>query len=324
MTSVQLRINGSDQRHTIDQKPRIQDVFDLVGQTPSVRIRIDPALSAQKIFVKLEGMNPSGSLKDRAGVAMLRTAIEEGHLTPGKTILDASSGNFACAVALYAKILGYPCEFAVSSKLTAAKRDFLAYLGATLYTVGDFTIQGNHFCRELSEKHSDKYFFMDQLHNSQNPGAHYRSTGPEILAAFPDLAMVVASLGSGGTLAGVAQYMKKFAPHVRIVAVECASGNRLPGTGSFLDGDYVTPFIRKGYEEQLFDEKVLITEAEAARATRWLVNQGIFGGLQTGGVVHACVNRASALNVKGSIVAISGDTGWKNLDKLIPAGDKLK
>ena len=129
--------------------------------------------------------------------------------------------------------------------------------------------------------------------------------------------MVVGSLGSGGTMAGIAEYMKSAAPHVKIVVVESASGNRIPGTGAFIDGDYVTPFIQRAYQEKYFDHKVLITESEAARAVQLLMEQGIFGGLQTGGVLHAAIERAKAWNLKGRIVALSGDTGWKNLDKLL-------
>lgn len=293
-----------------------QDIFGMVGRTPSVCVRMDNGPS-QQFFIKLEGANPSGSIKDRACVFILRSALAEGELAQGKTVLDASSGNFACALALYAKCLGYPCEVAVSSKLTSEKRGFLEYLGARIHKVGDFTIEGNEFCRRLAASNPGKYFFADQLHNWQNPRAHCETTGPEIIADFPDVAMVVGSLGSGGTMAGIGEYMKRVAPHVKIAVVESASGNRIPGTGTFLDGDYVTPFIRRGYAENYFDHKVLISEAEATRATQFLVGQGIFGGLQTGGVLHAALDRAKAWNVKGTIVMLSGDTGWKNLDKLL-------
>jgi cysteine synthase len=293
-----------------------KDIFEMVGNTPSVGVCMSRK-PAQQFFIKMEGANPSGSIKDRACVAMLRAGLEEGKLSTGKTVLDASSGNYACALALYSKHLGYPCEVTVSSKLTSAKRDFLQYLGARINNVGDFTIEGNEFCRKLNESNPDKYFFTDQLHNWQNPQAHYRTTGPEIISEFPDVAMVVGSLGSGGTMAGVGEYMKSVAPHVKVVVVESATGNRIPGTGTFIDGDYVTPFIRRAYEEKYFDYTVLISESEAARAAKVLINQGIFGGLQTGGILHAALDRAEAWNLKGPIVMLSGDTGWKNLDKLL-------
>jgi cysteine synthase len=130
--------------------------------------------------------------------------------------------------------------------------------------------------------------------------------------------MVVGSLGSGGTMAGLAEYMKEAAPHVKIVAVECASGSRIPGTGTFVDGDYVSPFIRKAREQGHFDLMVKVSEQDAASATKILINQGIFCGVQTGGVLHAALTSASLADVRGPIVVLSGDSGWKNLDKLMP------
>jgi [CysO sulfur-carrier protein]-thiocarboxylate-dependent cysteine synthase len=293
-----------------------KDILSMVGKTPSIGLRVDNG-PAQQFFMKLEGSNPSGSIKDRACVFMLQSALEDGTLVPGRIVLDASSGNFACALALYTKYLGYQCEVAVSSKLTSEKRGFLEYLGTRIYNVGDFTIEGNEFCRQLNESNPGKYFFTDQLHNWRNPQAHYQTTGPEIIFDFPDIAMVVGSLGSGGTMAGIGEYLKRVAPHVKVVVVESAAGNRIPGTGTFVDGDYVTPFIQRAYQQNYFDYKVLISESEAARAVQILIGQGIFCGLQTGGVLHAALDRAKAWNVKGPIVMLSGDTGWKNLDRLL-------
>jgi cysteine synthase len=293
------------------------NVFELVGNTPTVRVRVS-GTRGPSLFLKLEGCNPTGSIKDRACVSMLRSAVKDGSLTPGKLVLDASSGNFACSLAFYGKILGYSSVVAVSSKLTAAKRAFLSYFGTTIHDIGEFTIQGNNFCRTLAETEPDKYCFLDQLHNWRNPEAHYETTGPEIISDVPDVAMVVGSLGSGGTMTGVARYMKQVAPHVKIVVVECASTSRIPGTGTFIDGDYVTPFIRKAYDQAYFDHTIQITEADAGQATQLLVDQGIFAGLQTGGVFHAALTCACRLNIKGPVVALSGDTGWKNLDKLLP------
>ena len=292
------------------------DVFGLVGKTPCVRVRTPD--DRARIFMKLEGANPSGSVKDRACASMLRAALADGALQPGRTLLDASSGNFACALVLFGKALGYATTVAVSSKLTAAKRDFLTYLGATIHQIGDFTIQGNEFCRQLAARDRGAYCFLDQLHNWSNPRAHYDSTGPEIIAAVPDVHVIVGTLGSGGTMLGTAEYFAQHAPHVRIVVVESASGSRIPGTGTFLDGDYVTPFIAKGFAEGYFDQRVYVTEADAARVNAQLVAQGIFGGLQTGAVMQAALTIAAEAPAGQAVVALSGDTGWKNLDKLVP------
>ena len=294
---------------------KYDDVMQMVGRTPHVLVRCAEAPAA-RIHVKLEGFNPTGSLKDRACLYMIRSLQARGALQAGMTLLDASSGNMACAIAYYGKLLGYPTTVVANSKLTADKRNFIEYYGATLHLVGDFTIEGNRFCRELAERERH-YCFLDQLHNWDNPRAHYETTGPEILQDFPAAAMVVCSLGSGGTLLGTTQFLKEQRPDIKVVAVQAAAGTKLPGTGSFDDGDYVTPFIRKGIEERLFDQVVKITEQDAVRRTGQLKEQGLFCGLQTGGVLHAALSALRDSDVAGDVIIISGDTGWKNMAKLL-------
>jgi len=292
-----------------------EDVFSLVGDTPHVRIEVDERPKA-RVYVKLEGDNPTGSVKDRACVAMLRQKIASGELRPGRTVLDASSGNMACAIAYFGRVLGYPTRVFSNSKLTDDKRAFIEYFGAELDIVGQFTIEGNRECRRIADAEPETYCFLDQLHNPANPRAHYEATGPEILAAFPDLRMLVGSLGSGGSLAGTAEYLKERLPDLTVVAVEAASGTRLPGTGAFVDGDYVTPFIERGYAEGLFDRTVRVHEEEAKEATRRLRDRGIFCGIQTGGVFHAVVESLGEVDAEGDVVFLSGDSGWKNMEKL--------
>ncbi len=303
---------------------RYDNTSALVGRTPHVRVHSSRAPDA-RLHVKLEGWNPTGSVKDRAGLHMIRDALDSGALQPGMTLLDASSGNMACALAYFGRLMGHRTTLVVSSKLTQDKRNFLLYYGAELYQVGDFTIEGNRFCRELVEREEPgRYCFFDQLHNWANPQAHYEATGPEILQAFPDVEVVVGSLGSGGTLYGTARYLKEHRPHVKVVAVQSAQGTKIPGTGSFDDGDYRTPFILKGFEDGIFDRVVKVSEPEVVRATLELRDQGIFGGLQSGGVFHAAQETARELEVTGDVVFISGDSGWKNIDKLLPHTTSLE
>ncbi|MBV9774201.1 MAG: pyridoxal-phosphate dependent enzyme, partial [Gemmatimonadetes bacterium] len=244
-----------------------ETIWQAVGETPHLRVSV-PELPSARVYVKLEGWNPTGSVKDRGGLRMIQEALADGSLRPGMTLLDASSGNMACALAYFGRVMGHPTEVVVSSKLTEDKRNFLRFYGATIHQVGDFTIEGNRWCRERVEREgSGHYHFFDQLHNWANPRAHYEGTGPEILADFPDVQMVVGSLGSGGTLYGTGLYLREQRPGVRIVAVESAPGTKIPGTGSFSDGDYVTPFIRKGREDGIFDHTVRIHEGDAVRRT---------------------------------------------------------
>src|SRR5205085_9339712 len=296
---------------------KYRDITSMVGQTPHLRLRSTETPGAQ-IHVKLEGYNPTGSVKDRACLNMMRMLEREGKLKVPLTLLDASSGNFACAVALFAKLFGFPATVIVNSKITADKRNFLQYFGAEVIQVGDFTIEGNRYCREvLLAREPDKYLFLDQLHNWSNPQAYYESIGPEILDDFPDVAIVVGSLGSGGTMNGAGRFLKEEKPRTRIVAVEAARGTKLPGTGSFDEGDYVTPFIQSARDEGVFDHVVKVTEQDAVRRTAQLREQGVFCGLQTGGVLHAAITAVNEFKIEGDVVIVSGDTGWKNMDKLL-------
>lgn len=295
---------------------RYDDVFSLVGGTPHLRLRCDEVPGAA-LFCKLEGCNPTGSIKDRAGVRLLRENLEAGRLRPGISVLDASSGNMGCSLAYFGRLLGYPTTVVSSSKLTEDKRGFMRYFGATVETVGDFTIEGNRLCREMAEREPDRYCFLDQLHSWGNPQAHYETTGPEILESFPEIGLLVGSLGSGGSLFGTAKLLKEKRPGLLVTAVQAAPGTRLPGTGAFDDGDYVTPFIRQGYDSGLFDLCLKVDAGAAAARTRQLRDQGVFAGLQTGGVFEAAVRSVRELEITGEVVILSGDSGWKNMEKLL-------
>jgi cysteine synthase len=292
------------------------DFTQMVGRTPCGLFRPIEKPKA-RIWIKLEGLNPSGSVKDRAGLYNIKGAIDRGLLTKGKTILDASSGNMACALAYFGAILGYAVVVVCSSKLTADKAQFIRFYGAELVLFGNFTIEGNLHCAEsIVPQAPEKYAFLDQLRNWDNPRAHFETTGPEILQDFPDIQAVVGSLGSGGTMNGVARFLKEHSPRTRIVTVEAAAGTKIPGTAAFSDGDFVTPFIEQLWGSELVDSRRQVNLGEAETRTRELASQGFFCGIQTGGVVQAAVREAIENDLRGDIVVIAGDTGWKNMDRL--------
>lgn len=290
---------------------KLDDVFQLVGRTPAVPLD-DSDLP--RLYVKLEGQNPTGSLKDRACAGMLERARGRGRLAPSTCLLDASSGNFACSMSYFGHVLGLRTVVVCNSKLTAEKRAFIEYFGAELQLVGDITIHGNEHCRRLVQADGHDYLFLDQLHNWANPWAHFRTTGPELVADFPELAVLVGSLGSGGTLCGVGAFLRSVASDVRVVAVEAASRTRIPGTGAFVDGDYVTPFISRAERSRLFDLRVSVTQADVERELPLLRRSGLFCGPQTAGLLAAArVARERWPRLRGDTVLLSGDAGWKNL-----------
>jgi cysteine synthase len=294
--------------------PAYVDARAQVGDTPSIRVRVD---GVDRLHVKLEGANPTGSVKDRACVWMLDRMLLSPDFSPDMTILDASSGNMACSIAYFGRLLALRTMLVVNSKLTEEKRDFLEYYGASVHAAGNFTIEGNRYCRVLAAESPGTYYFLDQLHNWSNARAHYHTTGPELVREFPDLEMVVGSLGSGGTMLGVGEFVRRARPETRIVAVEAAPGTRIPGTGAFSDGDYVSPLIERARAKLPFDATVQVSEAEAWRAAEILRDQGVFAGLQAGAVVHAAIASVNRWGVTGEVVAIAGDTGWKNMRRLV-------
>lgn len=292
------------------------DVLQMTGNTPLVKIRTDLDGDCT-CYVKLEGSNPTGSVKDRAALALIRAGIASGQLKSGMHILDASSGSFACSLSYFGHILGYPVTVVTGSKLTLDKKAFIEYFGAALISHGDFTIQGNAYCREvLMAEAPGKYCFLDQLHNPGNPMAHFTQTGPEIFEAVPDVAAIVFSLGSGGTLNGISRYIRESGKATKVIAVTSAAGTKIPGTGSFVDGDYITPFIAEMQRENRIDYTAEVNLAQAGESVIRLRRQGIFAGIQTGAVFHGMQDGIRALGIKGKVVMISGDAGWKNMDKL--------
>lgn len=296
----------------------VNNIIDLVGNTPLLKFKTDEVGEDTNIYVKLEGFNPTGSIKDRACLANIQNAIETGKLKKGMTILDASSGNMACAISFYGKVLGYNTELVCGSKLTLDKKNFIEYFGAKLNMVGDFTIEGNNYCREvLMPQNPNKYCFLDQLHNDNNPKASYETLGPEIYKDLSsNIKMLVGSLGSGGSMYGSSKFLKENIDDVMCVTVESNSGYKIPGTGTFVDGDYVTPFIKLGRSE-VFDDYIRIDLPNAIKRTEQLAKQGMFVGWQTGGVLDGAIEAIKKHNIKGNVVLLSGDSGWKNVDKLM-------
>jgi cysteine synthase len=300
---------------TLHSDQHFEALASLVGNTPLLRIPA-PAASRARLLVKLEGCNPTGSVKDRACVAMLKAMKRDPGWDRSKTLLDASSGNMGCSLAYFGHAMGIDVRIVSSHKLTSEKRRFMEYFGAAVETIGDFTIEGNQHCKKLAGSDPGKYYFLDQLHNAENPVAHFAGTGPEILSKAPGVSAVVGSIGSGGTLLGTGRYLKQVDERIAIFAVEAASGTRLPGTAALVDGDYRTPFIEEGFKCNTFDLSVQVSEAEAVGMARLLTVAGLFGGLQTFAVIAAAWRLIESHNLQGDVVAISGDTGWKNMDSL--------
>lgn len=289
----------------IQKKPYVRKNFiDMVGNTPLVKFKYSRK-NKTKIFIKLEGFNPTGSIKDRTALSLLNVGKIR-----NKTIIDSSSGSFACALAYFGFILKKKVEVVCSSKLTKDKEDFIKHYNGKIKKIGNFTIEGNEYCRKLKKKFPKKYIFLDQLHNKKNPLIHFQTTAKEIRNQLKTINAIVMSLGSGGTALGVSKFFKN--SKTKIVLVESASKTKLPGVGSFDDGDYETPFIKEIKLKKLYSHiyKVHINEIKPSYLE--LKKQGFFCGPQTAALLRATKTLIHQKKIAGNIVLISGDSGWKN------------
>jgi cysteine synthase len=284
-------------------------LLDLVGSTPLVELpRISPKPGVH-VYAKLEGQNPSGSIKDRVAKAMLNAAEASGELEPGRRLLEPTSGNTGIALALAARLRGYPLTCVLPANVTAERRRLLRLYGADIVeSPGEEGSNGAvRLAIELAEKDSS-LFMPFQYGNVANPRAHYEGTGAEIAAALDRVDVLVAGLGTGGTLMGAGERLRESFPDVVIAAAEPLPGDEVMGLRSLEDG-YVPPIL----DVSRLDRKLLVTNAEAVAGLRLLLErEGVLGGVSSGAVVHAALRIADELD-EGVIVCVLADGGWKYL-----------
>jgi cysteine synthase len=280
-------------------------LLDLVGNTPLVELRRLSPKPGVQIYAKLEGQNPTGSIKDRVAKAML----DDVELEPGRILLEPTSGNTGISLALLAKLKGYPLTCVMPANATAERRQLLELYGATI--VESPADQGSNgavsLALELAERDA-RYYMPFQYANPANPRAHYEGTGAEIVAALDRVDVLVAGLGTGGTLMGTGARLRETFPDVVVAAAEPLPGDPVMGLRSLEDG-YVPPIL----DVSKLDRKVLVSNEESVRAVRALLDvEGIFGGVSAGAVVHVARKLAEELD-EGVVVCILADAGWKYL-----------
>jgi cysteine synthase B len=289
--------------------PPAEDIVAAIGNTPMVQLRRLAPTSEVRIFAKLEGTNPTGSVKDRIARAMLLDARASGALQPGQTILEPSSGNTGISLAMIAGRLGHPVRIVMPDNTTAERAQLLRLFGAEIvYSPG---AQGSNGSIRLAQSlaAADPSLFMPyQYGNAANPGAHFETTGPEILAQVPDVDVFVAGLGTGGTLTGVGRFLKEARPGMRVVAAEPLPGELVQGLRSLEEG-FVPPVL----DESVLDDRYLVSNRDAVIGLRRLTtDEGIFGGLSSGAAVAVAVRVAREMS-RGTVVVLLADGGWKYL-----------
>jgi len=287
--------------------PVVDSVLDLVGNTPLVELRRISPKSSVKIYGKLEGENPTGSIKDRVAKSMIEAAEASGELTPGRHLLEPTSGNTGHALAMVAKLKGYPLTCVMPENATEERMKMLRLYGAEIVlSPGEEGSNGAvRLALEMAE-HDPKYFMPFQYANPANPGAHYEGTGAEIADALDRVDVLVAGLGTGGTLMGAGARLRETFPDIVIAAAEPLPGDSVMGLRSLADG-YVPPIL----DVTKLDRKMLVSNEDSVLGVRALLElEGIFAGVSSGAAVHVARKMAQELD-EGVIVTILTDAGWK-------------
>jgi cysteine synthase len=284
----------------------VNHVFELVGNTPMVRInRMNPNPNVE-IYAKLEWFNPTGSLKDRIAVKMIEEAEKEGKLTRDKTILEATSGNTGISVAWVAALKGYKCTIVMPKSVSAERRKILRALGAKLVFA---STEAEAVAKAKEMAKNPKYFMLNQFANDENWKAHYENTGEEIWKqSWGRITHFVAGIGTSGTIMGVARKLKEYNKAVKIIGVQPSQPNSKQQ--GLLNPQEFRPEI---FDPEEIDEVILVDDVDALRTAReLLVKEGLFAGISSGAVMYGAMKKAREIE-KGFIVALFADHCFKYL-----------
>lgn len=298
-------------RHQIMTHPSHQypTVDSLIGHTPLVRLQRLPGNTSNTILVKLEGNNPAGSVKDRPAYNMILQAELRGHIKPGDTLIEATSGNTGIALAMVAAIKGYRMILIMPESMSEERKASMSAYGAELILVSDE--EGMEGARDLAEKMSrdGKGKILDQFANQDNPDAHYQTTGPEIWRdTHGTITHFVASMGTTGTIMGVSRYLKEQNEAIQVVGLQPEDNSRIPGIRR-----WPQEYLPKIFQPARVDHVLDISQSDAEQTMRRLASEeGIFCGVSSGGAVFGALQLSQTLN-NAVIVAIICDRGDRYL-----------
>ncbi|GAA3030931.1 O-phosphoserine sulfhydrylase [Gordonia defluvii] len=299
---------------------RYDSLISSVGHTPLVGLpRLSPRWEAGpggphvRLWLKLEDRNPTGSIKDRAALAMIEAAERDGALSPGATILEPTSGNTGISLAMACKLKGYRLICVMPENTSAERRVLLEMFGA--HIISSPAAGGSNtavaMAKELAAARRD-VTMLYQYGNEANARAHYEGTGPELWADLPEITAFVAGLGTTGTLMGVGRFLREQRDDIAIVAAEPRYGDEVYGLRNVDDG-----FVPELYDEAVLTRRFSVTGADAVARVRELIDtEGIFAGVSTGAIVHAAGRLAAAAmraGVRADIAMVMPDAGWKYL-----------
>jgi cysteine synthase len=288
---------------------RFTDIVESIGHTPLVELpRLSPKPTV-RIYAKLEGRNPTGSVKDRVAKAMIDSAEEGGLIRPGQTILEPTSGNTGISLAMICRRKGYPLKVVMPENVTEERTALLRMYGAEIvYSEGAKGSNGAvEMALDLAER-DPTYYMPYQYGNEANPRAHYEGTAPEILEELDEVAAFVGGLGTGGTLMGNGRRLKEEDPETLVVAAEPMQGEPVQGLRSLDDG-FIPPII----DLALLDRKIMVSNLDAIVWTKRLLDEeGVFAGVSAGAIASVASRIAGELD-EGNVVFLIPDDGWKYL-----------
>lgn len=285
------------------------NLIEAIGNTPLVEMpRMSPKPSV-KLYAKLEGQNPSGSVKDRIAKYMIEEAERTGVLTKDRIVLEPTSGNTGISLAMICRIKGYRLKCVIPESVSAERTELLTAFGAeVVYSPGERGTNGSIEVAKQIAAEDPAYFMPYQYGNEMNPRAHYETTGPEILRDLPEIDVFVAGLGTGGTLTGTGRYLKEHKPGVKVVAAVPHPGDLVQGLRSLEEG-----FIPPVLDESILDGKIVVDSRTSFASSKELTQkEGIFAGISAGAVVKTAQRVAERLD-SGNIVCLFADAGWKYL-----------
>ena len=306
-------------------------VLDMIGNTPMIDVSELSPNPRVRILAKMEGQNPAGSVKDRIALNMVLEAEADGTLRPGQTIIEPSSGNTGIALAMIAKLRGYPIKIVLPENVSIERRQLLDVWGAEVITSpGSEGSNGAvRRAQALADEHPE-WAFLYQYANEANPRAHYETTGPEIWADCPEITHFVAGLGTSGTLMGVGTFLKEQNPDIKVLAVEPPLGEKVEGLRN-LDEGYIPEVYDKWGGPELLDGKRIVRPKESIECTRLLGDVGIFAGISAGAALAGARRVAEQIET-GTIVFIVCDGGWKylstgawtdDIDEVVKTAEKI-
>ena len=289
--------------------PNYKTIEDTVGKTPLVRLRRIPGDTSNTILAKLEGNNPAGSVKDRPALSMIVRAEMRGAITPGDTLIEATSGNTGIALAMAAAMRGYRMVLLMPEHLSVERRQAMRAFGAEIILTPK--AGGMEAARDLAEKMraEGKGIILDQFANSDNPLAHYESTGPEIWGDTEgSITHFVSSMGTTGTIMGVSRYLKEKNPGIRIVGAQPTDGSQIPGIRK-----WPVEYLPRIYDSANVDRLEYVSQSDAEEMTRRLAREeGIFAGISSGGALVVALRIAQEVR-NATIVTIVCDRGDRYL-----------